>query len=228
MKNKSELNLPEELTFDEYQELSWKTAEYPDVGNNVIYSATGLIGELGELAGKTKKIFRDANGILTGKHCKMIKGEISDVLWYIAACCNELKISWGEICKEHLNNIDKENLFDNKTNKLTFTYYEKILLKKFEFEKFSKDLKNRIDVLSVRACKSGADISDMLIDFGMHNKDEKEVINIFTEKMQDLMIKIFFISRHIGLNINEIAKYNLHKLSDRAKRGKIKGDGDER
>jgi len=36
------------------------------------------------------------------------------------------------------------------------------------------------------------------------------------------------LSRDIGFDLQHVAQYNINKLQDRARRGKISGDGDER
>ena len=36
------------------------------------------------------------------------------------------------------------------------------------------------------------------------------------------------LSRDLGFDLQHVAQYNINKLQDRARRGKISGDGDER
>ena len=55
------------MTFNEYQEEARKTAIYPDMDNNFIYPALGLVGEAGEIAEKIKKVIRDDNYIVTDR-----------------------------------------------------------------------------------------------------------------------------------------------------------------
>lgn len=81
----------------EYQEESLKTGIYPDRGNNILYPTLGLMSELGEVAGKLKKMLRDDGGILTIDRQKALSGEIGDVLWYEAALCSELGFKMNEI-----------------------------------------------------------------------------------------------------------------------------------
>ena len=51
---------------DEYQKESVKTATFPSIGGiDFLYPLLGLAEESGELLGKFKKLYRDANGIMT-------------------------------------------------------------------------------------------------------------------------------------------------------------------
>lgn len=91
------------MNFNEYQELAFETAIYPNKGNNIYYPALGL-GECGEVQGKIKKIMRDDNGIVTEEKRNAIKNELGDVLWYIAALSKELNIEMNDIA---ITNIEK-------------------------------------------------------------------------------------------------------------------------
>ena len=90
------------MHFNEYQELSKKTALYPDQGKNIIYPTLGLCSETGEIANKVKKIFRDDGGKITEEKRKELRGEVGDVLWYIAQFCTEFGYSLEDIAQENL------------------------------------------------------------------------------------------------------------------------------
>ena len=88
------------MTFDfweEYQQEALKTGIYPDKGNNVLYPTLGLMSELGEVAGKLKKMLRDDGGVLTIDRQEALSGEIGDVLWYVAVLCSELGFEMKKI-----------------------------------------------------------------------------------------------------------------------------------
>jgi NTP pyrophosphatase (non-canonical NTP hydrolase) len=97
------------MTFREYQEKASQTAIYPNIGENFIYPALGLVGEAGEIANKVKKVIRDHNYELNEDIAKDLGKEVGDVLWYIAALCSELGIEMNKVAEE---NIDK--LFSRK------------------------------------------------------------------------------------------------------------------
>ncbi len=93
------------MTLNEYQAKAWKTAIYPCKGHNLTYPILGLNGEAGELADHCKKIIRDNNNKLTiGRKTDIIK-EAGDVLWYVAALCQELNISLESIAQKNLQKL---------------------------------------------------------------------------------------------------------------------------
>lgn len=92
------------MTFNEYQELAWGTAIYPNRGNNLYYPALGLAGETGEVCEKIKKLMRDKGGIADEAFKEMLKKELGDVWWYLAAISSELGLSLDDVAR---TNIDK-------------------------------------------------------------------------------------------------------------------------
>lgn len=87
----------EKMTLNEFQAGALKTAIYPGRGKNLVYPVLGLNGEAGELAEKLKKAIRDADGIVDGeRRVEMIK-ELGDVMWYTAACAEELGVGLEEV-----------------------------------------------------------------------------------------------------------------------------------
>jgi len=92
------------MNFEEYQNLSKKTAIYPEIGKNFVYPTLGLVGESGEVAEKIKKIFRDKDGIVDAETRLMLKKELGDVLWYLSQLATELELSLDEVA---VYNIEK-------------------------------------------------------------------------------------------------------------------------
>lgn len=90
------------MEFEEYQEKSRLTANYPDADNNFVYPTLGLAGESGEVAEKIKKILRDKNGMVSGDDRKEIEKELGDVLWYLAQLATELEISLEDVAAGNL------------------------------------------------------------------------------------------------------------------------------
>lgn len=102
------------MDLDIYQQLATKTADYPDVGNNLVYPALGLAGEAGETAEKVKKAWRNygamsAINIKSEDKMKIIK-EMGDTLWYLAAMCNELQIDMNDVALVNLTKLEDRKL----------------------------------------------------------------------------------------------------------------------
>lgn len=98
------------MTFEEYQELSRRTAVYPQAGNNFIYPTLGLTGEAGEVAEKVKKILRDHNNIVTEEKRIEIAKELGDVLWYVAQISTEFKLSLDDVARGNIEKLASRNL----------------------------------------------------------------------------------------------------------------------
>ena len=92
------------MNLEEYQKKSRKTAVYPEAGKNFYYPTLGLVGEAGEVANKIKKVMRDKNNELDEATRDAVKGELGDVLWYVAQLATELELSMDEIA---VKNIEK-------------------------------------------------------------------------------------------------------------------------
>jgi NTP pyrophosphatase (non-canonical NTP hydrolase) len=93
------------MNFTDYQVQSRKTAAYPAIGHPVIYPTLGLTNEAGEVAGKIKKIFRDKDGKIDYAEREALKGELGDVLWYLAQVCTELEISLEDVAEHNLEKL---------------------------------------------------------------------------------------------------------------------------
>jgi NTP pyrophosphatase (non-canonical NTP hydrolase) len=93
------------MDFTDYQTKSRKTANYPAIGHPVIYPTLGLTNEAGEVAGKIKKIFRDKNGVIGEAERAALKGELGDVLWYLAQVCTELNLSLDEVAGHNIEKL---------------------------------------------------------------------------------------------------------------------------
>lgn len=87
------------LSFEEYQQTARRTALYPRRLSNLEYPTLGLAGEAGEVANIVKKIQRDFGGKVTEETRRKLKDELGDVLWYIAACADELGLTLEEIAE---------------------------------------------------------------------------------------------------------------------------------
>ncbi len=90
------------MNFNDYQKEAWKTAIYPDKGMNLVYPTLGLNGEAGEVAEKVKKLIRDNKNFADQEFFKAMRKELGDVLWYVAALCNELGVDMNVVAKMNL------------------------------------------------------------------------------------------------------------------------------
>ena len=69
----------------------------------------GLIGEMGELSEKFKKVLRDNNGAMSQDRIDGIIGELGDLCWYLFQIYSELKIDLQ-------NNYTEMSIDKNKLN----------------------------------------------------------------------------------------------------------------
>jgi NTP pyrophosphatase (non-canonical NTP hydrolase) len=90
--------------FQTYQTESRKTWSLVHADHPIVYPTLGLVNEAGELAGKVKKIFRDKGGQINEADREALKGELGDVLWYLAQICTELDLSLADVAG---GNIEK-------------------------------------------------------------------------------------------------------------------------
>lgn len=100
--------MSDQLTFDEYQKRAAETAVYPGRDHGPLhlarYPCLGLAGEAGEVAEHAKKCLRDDGGMVSNERRDALKKELGDVLWYVAAICEELGLEMEEVAQA---NIDK-------------------------------------------------------------------------------------------------------------------------
>lgn len=90
---------------DSYQQASRSTWSLIKTDHPIVYPTLGLANEAGEVAGKIKKIFRDKDGVIGEAEREALKGELGDVLWYLAQICTELDLSLGEVAAANLDKL---------------------------------------------------------------------------------------------------------------------------
>jgi NTP pyrophosphatase (non-canonical NTP hydrolase) len=88
--------------FQTYQRESRKTWSVIQVDHPIVYPTLGLANEVGEVAGKIKKIFRDRGGVITTEDREALKQELGDVLWYFTQICTELDLTLEEVAEANL------------------------------------------------------------------------------------------------------------------------------
>jgi NTP pyrophosphatase (non-canonical NTP hydrolase) len=92
------------MEFGDYQRAAKRTAIYAE-RFRVVYPALGLASEAGEVAGKVKKVLRDQGGAFEAAPVDALKGELGDVLWYVAVLAADLGLSLEEIAAENLDKL---------------------------------------------------------------------------------------------------------------------------
>lgn len=91
--------------FYNYQLESRKTCLQVETNLPIAYHTLGLTNEVGEVAGKVKKIFRDHRGVISEEMRQELKHELGDVLWYFAQICTELQLSMDEVAEANLTKV---------------------------------------------------------------------------------------------------------------------------
>lgn len=98
-----------EYTLNQYQDDALQTADYPDIGKNMVYPAMGMAGEAGEGCDKVKKLWRnlktmDANFLNAEQKIEIIK-EMGDNLWYLAALAKELGVDLSYVARANITKL---------------------------------------------------------------------------------------------------------------------------
>jgi NTP pyrophosphatase (non-canonical NTP hydrolase) len=88
-----------------YQQESRKTWSLVHTDHPIVYPTLGLANEVGEVAGKIKKIFRDKNGRISEEDRQALKQELGDVLWYFTQICTELDLTLEEVAAANLEKL---------------------------------------------------------------------------------------------------------------------------
>ena len=91
------------MTLEDYQKDAHGTAKGVEIGDSkILYPLLGMAGEVGELINKVKKIFRDGTYDEAG-----IRGEIGDILWYVAEFCTQAGLSLESVAEYNLEKLRK-------------------------------------------------------------------------------------------------------------------------
>lgn len=93
------------MNLSDYQQKASMTALYPNAGQNLYYPALGLGGETGEVLNKIKKVMRDHGGIVTDEYREILRNELGDVLWYVAALARELNLDLDDIAQANIEKL---------------------------------------------------------------------------------------------------------------------------
>lgn len=92
------------MNWTDYQSFVKSSKKYDD-RFRLLYPVLGLTSEAGEVSGKLKKIFRDHNGEISDEQRSKLIDEISDVLWYVTACVDDLDFTLEELAEYNYTKI---------------------------------------------------------------------------------------------------------------------------
>ncbi len=90
-----------------YQQLAARTltqkpeAPLDDTTTMLAWNALGLVGEAGEVAEHIKKAIFHGHQL----DQEMLKKEMGDVLWYVAALCTNLDLSMEEVMQANIEKL---------------------------------------------------------------------------------------------------------------------------
>lgn len=86
-----------------YQELADRTAKHQSLDFDLMHSALGLAGEVGELTDTVKK------HLVYGKPLDQenLVEELGDILWFVALACTTLDISLSAIATLNIEKLEK-------------------------------------------------------------------------------------------------------------------------
>lgn len=101
----------------EYQERTERTAIYPNDGHvagvpaGVIYTASGVAGEAGEISDKLKKAMREDEE----EYLAAMESELGDLLWYVARLADELGLDLDAVAAANLEKLRDRQQRDTLT-----------------------------------------------------------------------------------------------------------------
>lgn len=186
----------------EYQESARSTAIYGKARvSNMIYPALGIVGECGEVVDKIKKMIRDDNCEITEDRKNGIEKELGDCFWYLANICCETN---HDLSMMRAMRITSE--FQRMRNiplpriALSLSHYASLLAASLEDWHYNKD--------------GRTNYRDNYTDIPHH--------------ISSIIVCIEEIARRFDLTIKDICETNILKLTERKRKGTLKGDGDDR
>jgi|SRR3989344_3292930 len=94
------------MELNDYQKKALSTAFHSEK-HKIIYPALGLGNEAGEVLGKIKKWLRGDDGgeEMSDKRREELKGELGDVLWYLAVLSHDLNLSFDDVAKTNIEKL---------------------------------------------------------------------------------------------------------------------------
>lgn len=199
--------IPEELTWDEYQELALETVVFPE-DQALEYTVMSLHGECGEISNNLKKVIRDDNYEKIEESAK----EAGDALWY------------GVVHLAYNDYIEGVGLPGPIHDEMDAGRYNQIVS-----NSSLPDDPHWIDAALELEHMSGRPSTHMAMvrnwDDPLGVKNQKQVMG---KCVRHCIYAICMAITVMGHSPREVARHNLLKLRDRAERSKLHGSGDNR
>ena len=115
---------PDNYDLNHYQPQSRRFANYPAMGDNMVYPALKLCGEAGEIAELRGKHIRKNNRHIVSRYGaegswqfdnqelyeqvnEKLLAELGDVLWYVAAMASEMGLTLNEVAFWNIEKLTK-------------------------------------------------------------------------------------------------------------------------
>jgi NTP pyrophosphatase (non-canonical NTP hydrolase) len=190
------------MNLKQYQKAARHTAIYLRANNaQMIYPALGLVGECGEVAEKIKKLIRDDDNEMTPQRLDGIKKELGDVMWYCANICCDTDLT-----------IDM--VYEMKCASITHSIRSLIL--------------PRLVLCMNRHASAAAELLERWYYQYECSMTECDRFTELPNHLTHILVCINEIAIRCGFTLQDIYVSNIEKLSNRLKRNKVKGEGDER
>lgn len=168
--------------------------------------ALGVTGEGGEIAEKINNyLYGDIDFV---ESRVFISKEIGDTLWYLAMLCSSeygFNLDFNEVSEEGFleltgRDINKNGIFSD------------LIIARMALEVVSNTGK----------------IAERIKKYLRGDKNFKETRELISKEIGIALKCLIILCDEFNLDFNIVAEENIKKLADRQKRGKLKGNGDER
>lgn len=190
------------MNLKEYQEKARDTAIYLDVEHSqMLYPALGIIGECGEVAGKIKKLIRDAGWEMKPDRIAAIAKELGDCCWYLANICCD-------------TGHDLSMMYEMRGASILHQ------IRGLMFPRLVLHMNRHTTV-----------VADILEHWYYNDQCHPSAWDKYTEiseHLSHIITCIEEIAHRCGYTLEDIYIANIENLAGRKKRGTLMGDGDER
>ena len=196
------------MTFTTYQQQAMRTCLPQSASFD--YMLLGLTSEIGEVAGKLKKILRDQAGEPT-PDLAPIASELGDVFWYTAGLLHVLGLTPKDVAYD----LDELSIADFESQCLTDEGDIQL-----NVPLIVPPLRRLIHLVNYMTATAG-----FIASLEQGFPDDEEVV---LDHMTDFWQFLAEAAHAVGVPLHVIARQNLEKLADRQQRAALQGSGDHR